>query len=485
MEHTGHLPATSSHMPSSPTGVSVEFTNVDFTVYQRTRRRKVVSANHILKNLSGVFEGGSMTCILGPSGCGKTTLMSAVAGRMAPARSPTRSLTIDLSINGKLVDPISNRMFIGFVHAHETLYPTDTPLEAFEFVAALRCGKNVSSETITDRAHSMLQALRLEGCAGTYLGSATLKGVSSGEKKRTAVGIELIPNPEILFLDEPTTGLDSVTAYEVVALLKEIANKQVCVVAVVHQPSPKIFHLFDNVLFMVTGDIVYHGPVTSVVSYFADRGYMCPAEYNPADYVLFLLQTLGKAPIELLVDDYCRSMEHTKRDILAARIRPTETHTLWKYDSNTLWVQLKWLLKRELRSAVRDKTVVVLRIVLAIIFGTIIGFLFFQVGNAPTVGGEINPSEIGLVAVLGIFSMFSVGQSLLISFAAERPIAIREYSSGIYALPVYSISKDLLEYPVVILCVSIYSVLGYFLGALPGNFLLLVCFVQISCIFIL
>ena len=172
----------------------------------------------------------------------------------------SRNLTLTLSLNGLVVDPVANRENVGFVQAHETLYATDTPIEAFVFVAKLKLPKRTADERRA-RVDQMIEALRLRQCQDTYLGSAVIKGVSSGEKKRTAVGIELIPERDILFLDEPTTGLDSVTALELMALLRDIAQQGVCVVAVIHQPSSAIWLLFDNVVFMTVGEIVYHGPV--------------------------------------------------------------------------------------------------------------------------------------------------------------------------------------------------------------------------------
>ena len=455
--------------------VILEFTRVSFIVYNRTFRGALKSSRQILSELSGVFHGGTITCIMGPSGCGKTTLMNAVAGRMQPGSNSRSSLSLQVSLNGQLVEPVANRKQIGFVQAHETLYPTDTPLEAFTFVAMLKLRK-LSSEQRKLKVQEMLTVLRLQNCAGTFLGSPTLKGVSSGEKKRTSVGLELLPEPEILFLDEPTTGLDSVTALELMELLKEFANRGVCIVTVLHQPSPKILDLVNNVIYMTRGFIVYHGPRESVVAYFSSRGYACPPEYNPSDYIMFLLQTLGDGAIADLVEWYRPAMEQTLGEISNRRqlvaTGQAVGHQLQPEQRPPVYAQMAHLLRREYRSTMRDKSVLWLRLLLSLIFGTIIGFLFFQVGNDGL--GTLNPSHVGLIATLGIFSLVSAGQALVIAFADERPIAIREYSSGLYGIPAYSLSKDVLEYPILLMSVLTYLTLGYLLGGLVGSFLLLV-----------
>ena len=448
--------------------VIVECTDVDFTVRVRALAGQTpsVSSRSILHSLSCMFYGGTLTAILGPSGCGKTTLLNAISGRMQ-----SRNLTLTLSLNGLVVDPVANRENVGFVQAHETLYATDTPIEAFVFVAKLKLPKRTADERRA-RVDQMIEALRLRQCQDTYLGSAVIKGVSSGEKKRTAVGIELIPERDILFLDEPTTGLDSVTALELMALLRDIAQQGVCVVAVIHQPSSAIWLLFDNVVFMTVGEIVYHGPVRTVVDYFASRGYDCPVKYNPADYIMFLLQTLGNAAIADLIAEYRPEMAKIRDAIIEQRRTLVHPRAVRQAEKAGPTVQLNALVKREYRSTRRDMTVVVLRLVLALVFATIIGFLFFQTGKNP--GGANDASHIGLVASLGIFALFSSGQNLLIAFAAERPTALREYGSGLYGIMTYSLSKDVLEYPIVVTSVLIYLTLGYLIGGLVGSFLLLV-----------
>jgi ABC-type multidrug transport system ATPase subunit len=467
----GYPPPVPLPNPAVADPIKIECTDLQFTVIQKKQKRV------ILNNLSCVFYGGTLNAILGPSGCGKTTLMMAISGRMS-----SRYLKLTLSANGSELNAVANRSNVGVVPAHETLFPTDTPREAIRFVAKLT-RPELNWEQRRQLAREMIHSLRLTSSQDTYMGSAVIKGVSSGEKKRSSVGLELMPERIILFLDEPTTGLDAVTAFELIELLRKVAHeRQVCVVAVIHQPSAKIWELFDNVMFMVRGEIVYHGPVGAVPDYFGSRGYTCPSGFTPADYVMFVLQTVGDSALEDLIQDYRPAILATRQLILDERRLVREGISrrtpLKPFQRSTFASQFTQLVAREYRSTTRDLTVVFLRVCFAFVFATIIGFLFFQVGTQP--GGAANASHIGLVAALAIFSISSSGQSLLMSYAAERPIALREYGSGFYTIWAYSLSKDVLEIPLVTLAVLIYLTLGYLIGGLQGSFLLLVCLLSFS-----
>ena len=397
--------------------------------------------------------------------------MNALAGRAIVGKYFSYTLGVEVSIDGSVINPVHHRSEFGFVHAHETLFPTDTPVESFEFVLKLR---GIGGQ---ERVDEILRLLRLESCKDTVVGSATLKGLSSGEQKRVSIGLELISDCKYIFLDEPTSGLDSSTALEVIGLLRRYATRSnACIICVLHQPSNKILELIDDIVFMTRdGRICYWGSPTDLVGYFASQGYDCPPEYSPADYIMFLLQTLGDAAIDNLVAVFEPCMHKIQDNIESQRglQRDQEGHVFSgrTYSIKSWFRELHMLVVREYRSTVRDLSVVVLRIMLAFIFGTLVSFLFFQVGDNDT--GTIDSSHIGLVATLGIFALVSSAQSLVVAYAIERPIMLREYASGLYSVSAYSLSKDVLEYPVVVVLVLIYLTLGYFIGGLQGSYLLL------------
>ena len=116
-----------------------------------------------------------------------------------------------------------------------------------------------------------------------------IKGLSGGEKKRLAIGVEMITNPKILFLDEPTSGLDSFSSYKLIKLLKEQAGRGKMIISTIHQPSSQTFSLFDRLILMCDGNIVFQGPARDASVYFGTIGFPCPPNYNPADHFLKVL----------------------------------------------------------------------------------------------------------------------------------------------------------------------------------------------------
>jgi len=142
----------------------------------------------------------------------QTSLMNILSGRTIQSSRKFFDVKGTLSWNGNkinLEDGInahqSSRM-IAFVSQENRLLPTVTPREAIFFSARMRLDKHVSDHEIQCLSNVMIQELGLEDCADTYVGGPLLKGLSGGETKRTSIGVELVVNPKIIFLDEPTSG---------------------------------------------------------------------------------------------------------------------------------------------------------------------------------------------------------------------------------------------------------------------------------------
>ena len=230
----------------------------------------------ILKGLTGRFRPGKLTAIMGASGAGKTTLLKAIAGEAAEG-----VLTGDVRINGAPVDTDTVRRQSGFVFQDDLIMSTMTVREAILFSARLRLPRSCALQEKERRVDEVIRLLHLEPCADALIGSALSKGgISGGEKKRVAIGMELITNPSILFLDEPTTGLDTYTAYSVVSTLHNLAVSGRTVVATIHQPSSDIFHLFNDLMVLAQGHLVYQGPAANVVSFAAGLGlHICLCMY--------------------------------------------------------------------------------------------------------------------------------------------------------------------------------------------------------------
>lgn len=103
-----------------------------------------------------------------------------------------------------------------------------------------------------------------------------MKGISGGERKRTSIGVELITNPSLIFLDEPTTGLDSFTATQVMRTLRDLANSGRTVVQTIHQPNSEIYDLFDKLMLLAGGKVLYFNKASLAIDYFKEIKFNCP-----------------------------------------------------------------------------------------------------------------------------------------------------------------------------------------------------------------
>lgn len=155
---------------------------------------------------------------MGASGAGKTTFLNYLSGR-DPSRNLKKSGQI--FINGDDRDTVDYTKFIAYVQQDDVLMQSMTVKECLVFAARMKLHPSHNIEATVDE---MIENLKLSKAKNTQIGGPLVKGVSGGERKRTSIGVELITNPSVLFLDEPTTGLDSFTSESVVELLKEISD---------------------------------------------------------------------------------------------------------------------------------------------------------------------------------------------------------------------------------------------------------------------
>lgn len=131
--------------------------------------------------------------------------------------------------------------------------------------------------------------MELEKCANTNIGDGLVRGVSGGERKRTAIASEMVTDPKILILDEPTTGLDSLNAENVVRTLREMADENKIVIATIHQPSVEVLQMFDQVLLLHEGKKVYMGSFSGMRPFFAENSIYIPMYSNPVEFLLNVL----------------------------------------------------------------------------------------------------------------------------------------------------------------------------------------------------
>lgn len=153
----------------------------------------------ILLVLYTQVKAGQVCAILGPSGAGKSSLLNVLAGRSAPA--PGVKINGNVVVGGKTINPVTFRKNIAYVMQDDALLATQTPRDALMFSAALRLPSTTTKEDLHSRVEFLLNELGLDSCADVMIGNALIKGISGGQRKRVSIGIEVITNPALLFLD--------------------------------------------------------------------------------------------------------------------------------------------------------------------------------------------------------------------------------------------------------------------------------------------
>lgn len=238
----------------------------------------------VLKGVSGCVQPGELLAMLGPSGSGKTTLLTLLGGRVAP----TSRLTGSITYNGR---PFSSSLkrTLGFVTQDDVLYAHLTVTETLYYTALLRLPSTLSRQEKAAQAEAVLDQLGLTVCRNNIIGSALVRGISGGERKRVSIGQEMLINPSLLLLDEPTSGLDSTIAGRIVSLLWKLTQAGGRTVAMtIHQPSSRLFYMFHKVVLLSDGNPVYFGKGSDALDYFNSIGYTPEIAMNPADFLLDL-----------------------------------------------------------------------------------------------------------------------------------------------------------------------------------------------------
>ncbi|ELU05735.1 hypothetical protein CAPTEDRAFT_115120 [Capitella teleta] len=457
-------------------GSTITFHDVCYTVevssgiFSRQTTQK-----EIIRNVSGIFKPG-MNAILGPTGSGKSSLLDMLAGRKNP-----KGLSGTLLVDGEK-QPKNFKSISGYVTQDDVVTGTLTPRESIAFSANLRLGPEITDKEKRERIEDTIIELGLEKCADSQLGTAYARGVSGGERKRTCIGMELVIKPPVLFLDEPTTGLDASTASAVMTLLKGLSQRGRTIVFSIHQPRYSIYRHFDRLMLLSNGETVFHGPAMEALVHFRSIGYQCEARNNPPDFFLDVI--LGdiertKTQASIGADGVGESEESEKSEEALQRLS-TELAEEFKISSYQKHGQVMYnfslkvgiLSGRCIKNLTRNKQATIVQAGVLSFFGFVTGLIYFQLDNNG-VSGVSNRSVVGVLFFMSMNMTFSNGAAVIV-FITERAIFVHESISGFYRTSSYFVSKVLFDLlPLRFIPTTIYSLISYFMIGLQtsaGNF---------------
>jgi len=268
---------------------------------------------NVLNNVNGIVKPGRMTLLLGPPGSGKTTLLLALAGKLSKDLKMSGTITynghtLDEFVPQKTSVYISQHdLHVGEMTVRETLdfsarcQGTGTRYEMLEEISRREKEAGIRPEADVDvfmkataieggdtslATEYTLRLLGLDVCADILIGDEMRRGISGGQRKRVTTGEMIVGPTTALFMDEISTGLDSSTTFSIVSSLRQFVKVlEGTILMSLLQPAPETFDLFDDIILLSEGQIVYHGPRENAMDFFESCGFKCPERKGVADFL--------------------------------------------------------------------------------------------------------------------------------------------------------------------------------------------------------
>jgi ATP-binding cassette, subfamily G (WHITE), member 1 len=211
--------------------------------------------------------------------------------------------------------------------------------------------------------------------------------LSGGEQKRLTIALEIIDNPPILYLDEPTTGLDSSTSVQCIRLLKKLAREDRTIVCSIHTPSALMLEVFDHLYVLADGFCIYQGSVGNIVTFLKELDLACPSNHNPADFLIEIANNDYGPHNDRLTEKIENGIKenfrtilrqtphcHKSLDLLLDCNRTTEIPT-------NFFDEVKQLLIRNFLISTRDKCLTSMRLTIHLVIAIFIGVMYAGIGN--------------------------------------------------------------------------------------------------------
>ncbi|XP_055986566.1 ATP-binding cassette sub-family G member 5 [Sorex fumeus] len=393
----------------------------------------------ILKDVSLYVESGQLMCVLGGSGSGKTTLLDAVSGRL---HRRSGSWAGQVRVSGWELPRAQVRDCCSYVLQSDVLLGGLTVRETLSFTAQL-AGRGDPTRPLHKKVEAVLAELSLGHVADQLVGSHSAGGISKGERRRVSIAAQLLQDPRIMLLDEPTTGLDCATANHIVSLLAELARRGRVVVLTIHQPRSELFQLFDKIAIMSCGELVFCGSPGQMLDFFSTCGYPCPEHSNPFDFYVDLtsvdtqsqereLETLRRVSAIGQAYRASAAYQQTLASIEGACSPDTRPAIPFKArDAPGALSRLCVLLRRVTRDLMRNKLAVAMRLTQNLIMGLFLIFYLLRL-HGDVLQGAIQ-DRMGLLYQLVGAMPYTGMLNAVTLFPMLRAVGDQESQDGLYA----------------------------------------------------
>ncbi|KAM4107961.1 hypothetical protein ACB094_03G007800 [Castanea mollissima] len=473
---SGNSPAQSSIEPNKGrmvlpfTPLTVVFQDVQYYVDIPLEMREKGFTNkklQILSDITGALKPGVLTALMGVSGAGKTTLLDVLAGRKTSGY-----IEGHIKIGGYPKVQETFARVSGYCEQTDIHSPQITVEESVIFSAWLRLPPQIDSKTKAEFVNEVLETIELDGIKDALVGVPGINGLSNEQRKRLTIAVELVSNPSIIFMDEPTTGLDARAAAIVMRAVKNVADTGRTIVCTIHQPSIDIFEAFDELILLKSGGhVIYSGSLgqhsACVIEYFES----IPAvpkirnNYNPATWMLEVTSISAEA--ELGVDfaqKYRDSVLYEKnmelvRQLSSPPLGSTDLYFPTRFSQNG-WGQLKSCLWKQHLAYWRSPAYNLMRIMHTLVTALIFGVLYWDEGKK--LNNQQNLFNIfGSMYVAVLFLGINNCSTVLPYVATERTIMYREIFAGMYSSWAYSLAQVIVEIPYLFIETAIFVTISY------------------------
>lgn len=421
--------------------------------------------------------GGQLVAIMGGSGAGKSTLLNVLNGNTQPAKGK-------ILINGHdiYIEKAKMRGLIGFVSQDDLLLEDLTVWQNLWFNARL-CFNHLSREDLKQKVEQTLKNLGLWEAAQLKVGSPLEKFISGGQRKRLNISLELIREPPVLFIDEPTSGLSSRDSQLIMDLLKDLTNRGKLIFVVIHQPSAEIFKLFDHLLLLDQGGyVVYQGkPLESIPHFKTLVGMPLPTRANQfADnarpeqlFTILEAESVNEYGIPTgqrrrRAADWYQSYRLTERKDVADA--PTAQLPQALLEVPPAWRQSLIFLQRDIFSKMSNKQYVLVNLMEAPALAFIIGLFLKHAAEGETYTYFHNDNMVAYLFISVVVALF-LGLSLSAEeIIKDRRIRQRESFLHLNSLS-YLLSKITILFAIAAVQTALFTLVGNLFLEIQGNYL--------------